>query len=322
MNVPAQFRLNHNPLNEEHLRDSFESELYDLSTSVHNTLTSATKISTTNHKESPYSIRMGNIDHERIRACTNCAEEIDFIVPCGHRLCFQCAKVYLTQRRQYLVSRFTEILLKRDIKSHGLRLLTLTFKNVWDLDKWISKFQDWIKSFLRSFKINKKLANCTILGGCGNIEVTYNSEWDNWHIHVHLTIEGNYIPQKVIKQQWIKTTGGNGSIVDIRLIKNNDRTIVNSAWEIAKYNAKPHNIHEWTLPRIQQFEIAVHNKRLFFTFGTWYNDRIYDNGLKPCPNCGSIGTMLILDYVVPELIQFNKERALWDSNHLNLSDYG
>jgi len=268
---------NYDPLAEEHILTSLDS---------------TNNKSYKNNSGKPF---FESIEHDFLTVvCTKCGDYHNVQVPCGYRSCPSCSKNRVMQRRDYLMNKFSEVLSKHDM-NHSLRELTLTFKNVKSLSGWIDKFHNWITAFRRSFNVNKKLSPYHIEGGCGNIEITRNRALQNWHIHVHLAIEGNYIPQGVIVDQWRKLTQGMGQIADIRMIKNS----IKSAWEIAKYSTKPHNIKEWSYNEVIEFENAVHGRRLFFTFGSWYGDKVYQSE-KICSKCGAVNSFVILNMIGPE----------------------
>ncbi|GAG58404.1 unnamed protein product, partial [marine sediment metagenome] len=210
---------NHDPFAEEHLVTSLDSVINK---------------SYKNENENNF---FTSIKHEFLTViCANCGVQHAIQIACGYRCCPSCSKIKIIQRRKYLMGKFSGVMALRD-NNRGLRELTLTFENVKSMDGWLSTFHDWIVSFRRSFEVNKKLSNYKIIGGCANIEITRNLIRKDWHIHIHLAIEGNYIPQKIIIKQWKKTTNGMGRIADIRKITNG----IKSAWEIAKYSTKPHN---------------------------------------------------------------------------------
>jgi Replication protein. len=281
INLDLNLDPSYNILSEEHLRTSLDS--------TNNKL----------YKNESNSSFFDKLEHDFLTVvCTKCGDSHSVQVPCGYRSCPSCSVVRVRQRRDYLMNKFYSVLSKRDL-NHSLRELTLTFKNVKYLSDWLSRFYGWVKAFRRSFKVNKKLSWYNIEGGCGNIEITRNINRKDWHIHVHLAIEGNYIPQELIAEQWTKLTHGMGKIADIRKIWNSR----SSAWEIAKYSTKPHNIMKWTYNEVIEFENAVHGRRLFFTFGSWYGDRVYCSE-KKCSNCGAINCFVVINLIEPEYAEY------------------
>lgn len=100
-------------------------------------------------------------------------------------------------------------------------------------------------------------------GGVWAIEVTYNVETGRWHPHVHIIMDGSYIPQADLKAAWLKITG-DSSVVDVR--KCDDAR--DAARYIATYVGKLADLLRVPAARVIDYADALHRRRLAGTFGT------------------------------------------------------
>lgn len=100
-----------------------------------------------------------------------------------------------------------------------------------------------------------------IRGGVAVPEVTIGSQ-RQWHVHLHVLVTGDYIPQPQLKAAWLKVTG-DSYIVDVRAV--HDRG--HAAKYIADYVAKPPDFITYTTAEIVEFAAALHGRRMLSTFG-------------------------------------------------------
>ena len=129
--------------------------------------------------------------------------------------------------------------------------LTLTIKNVSgkELNKTLSKMTE---GFNRLFKYKKVDKN--VLGYLRATEVTYSTEHENYHPHLHVLLfvkssyftgnNTNYISQEEWTKLWAKAMKLNYTpVVDIRTVKAHKRKSLESAIiETAKYPVKPFDV--------------------------------------------------------------------------------
>ena len=69
---------------------------------------------------------------------------------------------------------------------------------------------------------------------------------DGWHVHRHLIVHMRYMPTVVLSTLWSWATKGEGTIVDIRSVKN----VADGVRETIKYTTKP-----WEIPEDKQDEL-------------------------------------------------------------------
>jgi hypothetical protein len=60
-----------------------------------------------------------------------------------------------------------------------------------------------------------------VLGGVAFLELTYNDKRRQWHPHLHLIVQGRYVPHADLSREWHKRTG-DSFIVDVRAVRSND----------------------------------------------------------------------------------------------------
>jgi hypothetical protein len=101
-----------------------------------------------------------------------------------------------------------------------------------------------------------------VKAGVWVIETTRNEKTGRWHLHLHLIIDGEFFPQKVLAKLWLKATG-DSCVVDIRAIHDRRRV----AKYIADYVAKPVDMGNWPADAICEFAAAMAGVRMVHTFG-------------------------------------------------------
>lgn len=86
---------------------------------------------------------------------------------------------------------------------------------------------------------------------------------DGWHPHLHVLLEGGFLPQHAIREDWHRITG-DSFIVDIRPIANGKK----AAEYVSKYATKPCQFRNLKLELRQELYIALLDRRCVGTFGT------------------------------------------------------
>lgn len=110
-----------------------------------------------------------------------------------------------------------------------------------------------------------------VTGGVYVVQVTRNEHRGEWHVHLHMVIDGDYWPQALLSRLWLKITG-DSKIVDIRAV--HDRRQV--AKYLADYVAKPNDVISWSWAAIVEYADAMHGRRLVHTFGSAHGVKIED----------------------------------------------
>jgi len=133
---------------------------------------------------------------------------------CGHRWCPACRRAFVADLREKL-----ELANHRQEK-YAIKFITLTIRSKSNPLRQQIDFL-W-KSFrrLRQTTLWKRRAKW----GVAILEVTYNSQQNQWHPHIHIISESGFIPQKALSKTWEKASGGS-RVCDIRAVKNTSTAI-------------------------------------------------------------------------------------------------
>jgi len=142
-----------------------------------------------------------------------------------------------------------------------IRFITLTLKSRDEpLNLQLDRAFAWFAK-LRAHKAWKT----RVRGGIFFLEVTQNQRTRMWHPHLHVLVEGDYFPQKLLSETWLAITG-DSFIVDVRSVK----SAAVAASYVAKYAAK--GVSKLVLDDQDHFVEAIqalHGRRTFNAFGTW-----------------------------------------------------
>lgn len=218
-----------------------------------------------------------------------CGDTVAYPLSCGHRLCPVCMR-RRSARLSAKVMNFIEgafflVPVKGEkgkrkrqyIKMKNPVFITLTEKNVLTIDK---KYFSGLRRRVTKLRHRDIFDKCE--GGFYGIETTYNSDTKTWHVHVHMIVDTEYIPQAELSEAWEDITGGS-YIVDIRKINNAEK----AGKEVAKYIVKPGEFLQ-DPELVNEFLNAVKGARLVSTFGKYHNIQFEDEddcGLPDC-SCG------------------------------------
>lgn len=104
-----------------------------------------------------------------------------------------------------------------------------------------------------------------VKGGIYALEVTWNQKTMCWHPHLHILVDGEFIPQQQLKKIWLEITR-DSLIVDVRSVRDREK----AATYIASYVAKPANVHNWPASKICEYAIALKGARMLQCFGSAY----------------------------------------------------
>jgi hypothetical protein len=120
----------------------------------------------------------------------------------------------------------------------------------------------------RLYDAFRELRRCSawkqhVKGGVYAFEATLNSSKGTWHPHLHLVIDGEYFPHKLIRDAWHRVTG-DSTIVHIEKVHNAHA----QAKYLAEYVAAPAEVQHWENDRVCEYAEALHGRRLLHTFGT------------------------------------------------------
>lgn len=176
------------------------------------------------------------------------------IVPqhCHDRLCVPCGG----DRRATIQANLAKL-----ISDEPHRFLTLTIRHGPESLEYL------VKRLYRCFRRlrQKALWKDRVDGGAAFLEITYTAEHDTWHPHLHVLLQGRYIPKADLGQAWLDVTGDSRN-VDIRIVRSKRQVIA----YITKYATKP--LPPPVLRCYWLLEEAIPvlaGRRTVLTFGSW-----------------------------------------------------
>jgi len=209
-----------------------------------------------------YQANVPNNRLQRFRACGSAAWVLENPNPphnlkiaanyCHDRFCLPCQ----TQRARVIA---------KSVAGHArdrqLRFLTLTIRHS------KTPLSEQLTKLVRDFRALRrtKLWRASVLGGVAFIEVKRARDRQHWHPHVHVIIEGRYMPVSAIAHEWHRITG-NSYIVDIRTVDNANA----AAKYVTTYAAKPLSYATTNDPAaLTEAVSALAARNLYFSFGSW-----------------------------------------------------
>ena len=139
------------------------------------------------------------------------------------------------------------------------RFLTLTLKNNESSLKHQVTFLQQSFSKLRNRAYWKK----NVTGGIWFLEVKRGKNSEQWHPHLHILLDGNYMEQGRLSALWELVTFGSPIIYITRI-----SDVDHAAFYVAKYSAKPAVLKNMPLSDRMETIEALFRKRLCGTFGT------------------------------------------------------
>lgn len=150
-----------------------------------------------------------------------------------------------------------------------LRFVTLTLRHN---ENSLSQQLDRLYACFVALRRCKFWSKC-VQGGCSMIEVTRNAATGTWHPHMHLILQGSYMPHAQLRHHWLKITG-DSSIVDVRAVRDQQEVYR----YVAKYVTKPwKGEHVRDTAVLNETMRALDGKRLCNTFGSWRSLRLTES---------------------------------------------
>ena len=191
---------------------------------------------------------------------------------CNSRFCPRCAR---KAGRKSLERIFKRCSIDPETDATPLRFLTLTMpgENGASLKSRYDRIRKALKKLYRS-----KLWENRVNGSIGKIEVTKNGE--NWHVHAHFLLKGNFMPNDELRIQWAKALGEEPEKINYPWIEKPKKG-KGAFFEMAKYIAKPvafigknksknnstSDSKEWTSDQMVEFFEVFQGARIFMTTG-------------------------------------------------------
>lgn len=178
---------------------------------------------------------------------------------CRHRLCPTCGRL-----RCHRVSEAITEAVKR---MNAPRLITLT--QIADDSTWKRKYSELMDAFRRLR--TRSAWKTRVTSGIYAVETTFNASTQRWHVHVHVVVDGEFFPQKLLSDEWFAASNGS-KIVDIRAIHDRSK----AAAYVAKYVGKPAQPEAWPSDRICEYARDSRGVRTWHTFGKLHGARLRD----------------------------------------------
>lgn len=134
--------------------------------------------------------------------------------------------------------------------------LTVRHKNAslsHEIDRLMAAFRKLRKS---------SLWRSAVRSGVAVLEVTINEQTRCWHPHLHLVVDGDFIPQALLAKAWEDATG-DSEVVWIQAVHDRDR----AALYVAKYLAKSVRPSTLSSFEMRAYARALRGRRMLFGFG-------------------------------------------------------
>lgn len=140
-----------------------------------------------------------------------------------------------------------------------MRMITLT------LDHRGEALSDMVSRLVASYRRIRqtRLWRDRVTGAVATIEVTRSRESGDWHAHLHILADGDYIPRDQLVAAWDRATGG-ATIIWIERV----RASRSAAGYVSKYVSKPADVSQWPASAIREWAAALRGRRLLITSGS------------------------------------------------------
>lgn len=211
-------------------------------------------------------------EEELLVVCTNCSKA--WYVPdhCRSRVCPICSYKVTQERASFL-----ELVCRR--MAHP-KFLTLTMP-LWRDDP--GEGIDYLRHAFTRLRHSVVMKKCT--GGAYQIELKRKPE--GWHIHLHALLNAPYLPRQKLFTAWGRILGIAAPQINIKSAP----TARERAYT-CKYAAKSADF-EGEIADVVAWYRATKGKRLWGTWGAWYNAKLEDlldadehaAPIAVCPHC-------------------------------------
>lgn len=188
--------------------------------------------------------------HCHDRFCTPCAHDRSHTIRCNLRS--------ILQERRDALNAGNNI-------THRFLTLTVRTRPNEPLAETLDSLAGWFKS-LRATRLWRGCVD----GGAAILELKYNEQPGRWHPHLHIIIEGRFMPHDAIKRVWHAITK-TSYVCHIEKLGSDEDTIR----YVTKYTSKPLDgsfSHDQDL--LVEAIRALAGRKLVATFGTWYRYRL------------------------------------------------
>lgn len=116
-------------------------------------------------------------------------------------------------------------------------------------------------------------------GGIWFFQIKFNAEYQQFHPHLHVILDGKRTPRVLISEMWLDVTG-DSCVIDIRAVHDVDK----AAAEVARYAATPCSLTKLDLPWAMAVVKELNGRKLCGTFGTARNVHLRQKVEHPAEN--------------------------------------
>lgn len=169
---------------------------------------------------------------------------------CGLRWCPLCQRVRRNLMQVGIVDWLQEV--------QRPKFLTLTLRSS---DEDLSIQIDRLYRCFRKFRLWKAI-KAKLRGGVWFFQITYNQERKQWHPHIHILIDSEYLCQQYLSDVWLTITG-NSDIVDIRAVQD----AKDAAQYVARYATSPADTRKIDACNLVELALSMEYRRICGTFG-------------------------------------------------------
>jgi len=170
---------------------------------------------------------------------------------CNQRWCPMCQKT----KRWIITNSVSEwVQTKKYVK-----FVTVTLKSSFD------SLEDQVKRLYDSFKIlrRKKLWKESVRGGVWFFQLTMNQTTKQWHPHIHILVDSDYISKKKLALLWKEITH-DSYIIDVRKVEDAEK----AAEYVARYATIPGEILKCSVAHGAAMVIGLKGLRMCGAFGS------------------------------------------------------
>jgi hypothetical protein len=226
---------------------------------------------------------------------------------CKNRNCEPCARA----KANLMAANLQEKL--KDRKEHEYRFITITLAHSDD------PLRDQVNRLISSFRSLRatKMWKSHQAGGAYIIEIKWNPDTAEWHPHLHLIAQGDYLNQARLSEAWRQITT-DSFVVDIKTLSSDK----DAAHYVTKYVGKGTNLECWQNDAAaEEWITAMRGIRTMGTYGSWRGYKLLAkprdehawkyvgsiNGLYYNAAHGDASALRILEHLV-EYKQYNPNR--------------
>lgn len=212
---------------------------------------------------------------------------------CRDRTCPICGRVKAEEWREGLLHR-----VRGYTRQHQLRLVTLTVSH--HIDDSLSAVYDRLMDAYRHLthdRAHRAWWRRRVHGGAWVVELKYGR--NGWHPHIHMIVEGPYMPVRDLRAHWVAAGGGRevdvASIRDPRMAAQYVTKYLAKGWRwiqrqrIYHGRGRPYTYRDLSYDDTRPMRAYVtgqtRGRRMHGYVGTWWGDGP-DRPPAICPACG------------------------------------